>query len=237
MTHRICLIVSLLLPLGSLLAEESAEQKIRESLTRTFPALEITRIKESRVTGLYEVLLGPDVIYMSADGQYILQGDLIDIRKRKNLSEEQRSFVRKTMLETIPAGEYIEFGGEQRKHTIYVFTDIDCGYCRKLHQDMAQLNRLGIAVRYLAFPRAGIASGTSRQMQAVWCADNRKKAMNEAKQGMKVTEKSCKNPVANQYKMGQEIGVQGTPAIYSDRGLAISGYMPPDRLLQALNSQ
>lgn len=218
-------------------AESDVENSIITMISSTFPDIEITSIRKSEVDGLYEVLLGPDLIYASSDGRYILQGDLIDMQEKRNLSEEQRSNTRKGILVGIPADEYIEFAPAKRKYTVYVFTDIDCGYCRRLHKDMSELNKRGIAVRYLAFPRAGIGSETFRQMEDVWCSSDRNKAMNEAKQGMRVSKKSCDNPVARQFTLGQDIGVRGTPAIYTEQGQSISGYLPPDKLLQALNTQ
>ena len=230
-------IVFLCFQSGLVQAELSAEDAIKLSISSTFPELEVTSVKKSQMKGLYEVLLGPDLVYASPDGRYIFQGDLIDLKKKRNLSEEKRANLRKEILADIPAAEYIEFAPEKKKHTVYVFTDIDCGYCRKLHRDMADINRRGIAVRYLAFPRAGTDSKTSKQMEAVWCASNPVKAMNEAKQGMKVSDKSCDNPVSRHFALGQDIGVRGTPAIYTEDGQSLPGYMPPDKLLQALNGQ
>ncbi|MFT5134603.1 MAG: thiol:disulfide interchange protein DsbC [Gammaproteobacteria bacterium] len=219
---------------AALRAELSSEEVIRTSINRTFPDVDITSIKKSQLNDIYEVLLGPDLIYASGDGRYIFQGDLIDLKQKRNLSEEQRSHTREALLAGISPKEYIEFAPVKRKHTVYVFTDIDCGYCRRLHEDMAELNNRGIAVRYLAFPRSGIGSKTHKQMESVWCAVDRNKAMNEAKQGMRVSEKTCDNPVSRQYALGQDMGVRGTPAIYTEHGKSLPGYMPPDRLLQAL---
>ncbi len=215
----------------------ASEDVIRASINKTFPDLDITRIKKSQINGLYEILLGPDLIYASADGRYILQGDLIDLEQRRNLSEEQRAHARKNLLGDISADDYIEFAPAQRKHTVYVFTDIDCGFCKRLHRDMPELNKRGIAVRYLAFPRAGIGSQTYRQMEAVWCAENRHKAMNEAIQGMRLGKKTCKNPVASQFALGQDIGVRGTPGIFTAQGRSLPGYLPPDKLLRAIKTQ
>ena len=234
----ILLLIVVLSSLSSLsYAELSAEDTIRVSIKRTFPNIDVTRVEESEIEGLYEVLLGADLVYVSSDGRFIFQGDLIDLKQKRNISEDKRENVRKDMLAAIPAKDYIEYAPLKRKHTVYVFTDIDCGYCRKLHQDMSELNKRGVAVRYLAFPRAGIGSKTDKQMQSVWCADNRNKAMNEAKQGMRVSNVNCDNPVERQYVMGQDIGVRGTPAIYTESGQALPGYLPPDRLLQALTTQ
>ena len=237
MRKRLLLVFFLCLQIVALHAELSSEEVIRATITRTFPDIEITNIKKSPVTGLFEVLLGPEVLYATADGRYILQGDLIDMKQKRNLSEEQRSHARENLLGSISADEYIEYSPVEHKHTVYVFTDIDCGFCRKLHRDMPELNKRGIAVRYLAFPRAGINSTTFKQMESVWCAVDRNKAMNEAKQGMKVSKKTCANPVARQLALGQDIGVRGTPAIFSEQGQSISGYVPPDKLLKILTTQ
>lgn len=236
---RSILIVAALsiLQVSALQAQESPEQLIQSAIENTLADVEITSIRKTPIDGLYEVLIGPEVVYASSDGRFILQGDLIDLRQKRNRSEEIRSSVRSTMLDGIPHGEYIEFSPENPKHIIYVFTDIDCGYCRKLHRDMPKINQRGIAVRYLAFPRAGLGSKTHKQMESVWCADNRTKAMNEAKQGMRVTQKSCENPVSKHFQLGRDIGVQGTPAIYTREGQHLSGYLPPDRLARALAGQ
>ncbi len=218
-------------------AEPSSEDVIRATINGTFPDLDVTSVKKSQIAGLYEVLLGPDLVYATADGRYILQGDLIDMKQKRNLSEEQRAYARANLLNNISSNDYIEFAPEHRKHTVYVFTDIDCAYCRKLHKDMPELNKRGIAVRYLAFPRAGIGSQTYKQMEAVWCATDRQKAMNEAKQGMRISKRSCDNPVASEYALGQDIGVRGTPAIYTEQGQSLPGYRPPDKLLQELINQ
>ncbi len=218
-------------------AEMTPESAIRQSISGTFPELDITSVKKSAVNGLYEVLLGPDLVYASPDGRYIIQGDVIDLKQKRNLSELKRAGLRQQLLADIPENEYIEYSPAKPEHTVYVFTDIDCGYCRKLHKDMQALNRRGIAVRYLAFPRSGIGTKTSKQMEAVWCSSNPAKAMNEAKQGMRVADKTCTNPVSRHFRLGQDMGVRGTPAIYTEQGQSLSGYLPPDKLLQALNSQ
>jgi thiol:disulfide interchange protein DsbC len=237
MRLRLFLVFFLCFQSSASFADMTAEKAIRSTINSTFPDIEITGIKKSPVNGLYEVLLGPELVYATSDGRYVLQGDLIDMQHKRNLSEEQRSVGRMKILSGISSDEYIEYSPAERKHTVYVFTDIDCGYCRKLHRDMPELNRRGIAVRYLAFPRAGISSATSKQMDSVWCASNRQKAMNEAKQGMKVSKNKCESPVARQFALGQDMGVRGTPAIFTEKGDSISGYLPPDKLLQALNTQ
>lgn len=222
----------------NVIAADTAEaQAIRAVIQKVFPDLEISRIRKSEVESLYEVMLGSEIIYVTGDGHYILQGDLLDIQQRRNLSEEQRSTARVDILQKIPEKEMIEFAPDKVKHTIYVFTDVDCGYCRRLHRDMPELNKLGIAVRYLAFPRAGIGSKAYLEMESVWCSDNRNQALTDAKAGKIVTAKKCSNPVARHYALGQSIGVRGTPAIYLEDGREMPGYLPPKELIRVLNRQ
>ena len=215
-------------------ADPDREDFLRKAVTDVFPDVEITRIKPAPIPGLYEVMLGTEMIYLSEDGRYILQGDLIDLGEKVNLSEQERAGARKRVLESIPASETIDFAPENARHTVYVFTDITCGYCQRFHRDMAELNGKGIAVRYLAFPRAGIDTDSFREMESVWCAADPNEAMTLAKGGRPVAPAQCDNPVQRQYELGQTLGVRGTPAIYLENGQELPGYVPPDDLLQAL---
>ena len=227
------LTAALLLP-GAANADPDREDFLRKAITDVFPDVEITRIKPAPIPGLYEVMLGTEMIYMSEDGRYILQGDLIDLGEKINLSEQERETARKRILESIPASETIDFVPDAARHTVYVFTDITCGYCQLFHRDMAELNGKGIAVRYLAFPRAGIDSDSFREMESVWCAADPNEAMTLAKGGRPVKPAQCDNPVQRQYELGQALGVRGTPAIYLENGQEMPGYRPPDELLEAL---
>ena len=171
---------------------------------------------------------------MTGDARFILKGDLIDMKERRNLSEDLRSKSRADLLKNIPESEYIEFASKDSKDTIYVFTDIDCAYCRKLHRDVPELNDNAITVRYLAYPRAGIGSSVHRRMGDIWCAEDRQQAMTDAKSGRSVKANNCKNPVENQHALGKKLGVRGTPAIFLESGRALAGYMSPDELLSVL---
>ena len=216
-------------------ADPDREDVLRKAITDVFPDVEITRIKPSPIPGLYEVMLGTEMIYLSEDGRYILQGDLMDLGEKINLSEREREAARKRVLESIPASETIDFVPDAAQHTVYVFTDITCGYCQLFHRDMAELNGRGVAVRYLAFPRAGIGSEAFTDMESVWCAADPSSAITLAKQGSEVIPAQCDNPVKRQYELGQSLGIRGTPAIYLEGGQEMPGYVPPDTLLEALS--
>jgi len=215
-------------------ADAADTAALKEALKAAVPDMEVTQIRESKIPGMFEVMFGTEVLYVSADGRYLIQGDLLDLGSRRNLSEETRSVERVKLLDKVPTEETIEFAPPKTTHTVYVFTDVTCGYCRRLHRDMPELNRLGIAVRYLAFPRNGEDSPTFHEMESVWCSADRRTAITEAKLGHSIKETSCKNPVEKQYLLGQHLGVRGTPAIFRTDGRLISGYLPPNELLEAL---
>lgn len=220
--------------MGSATAATDNNKTIADALNKAFPGAHITSIQESPVPGLYQVLLGAEVIYVSQDGRYIFKGNLYDLQDRTNISEHERSIARRKILSAIPRDEMIEFSPPQPKHFIYVFTDVTCPYCRKLHKDVPALNKLGIGVRYLAFPRAGIGSDAFKEMEAVWCSTDRQKAITEAKAGKPVKTAMCDNPVAKEFKIGEKLGIHGTPAIFLENGTVLYGYATPTELSQAV---
>lgn len=211
------------------------ERNIRDGLSRIAPDMEVDQVNPTPIDGLYEVVLGAEVIYMTADGRYVLRGELLDLEKQANLTQEVRADMRQQLLADLPMDNMIRFSNGKSDHVIYVFTDTDCGYCRKLHQDVPYLTDHGVEVRYLAYPRAGLDSKTYNEMASVWCADDRQAALTRAKQNEKVETRDCDNPVADQYELGRRIGVNGTPAIYLENGRALPGYVPPEQLLAILN--
>jgi len=208
------------------------KDNITRSLRIILPDETVTGIKPTPFANLYEVALGPNVIYMSGDGRYVFRGDLMDMQERLNISEQVRSSARMEIFANLTSKEYIEFSPDQPEHVIYVFTDVDCSYCRRLHRDVPVLNEHGIGVRYLAYPRGGVGSRSFETMQAVWCASDRKQALTDAKNGVQFTSQKCKNPVADEYQLGQKLGVRGTPGIYTETGDELSGYAPPDELIK-----
>ena len=207
----------------------------RTAISAKFPGVNADQIKPSPVAGVYEVAMGADTAYVSADGRYLFSGDLFEVETRTNLTEASRASARGKALAKLDERDMIVFGPAAAKHTITVFTDVECGYCRKLHGEVEQLNKLGVRVRYLAYPRSGPGTEDWAKMEAVWCAKDRNAAITKAKQGQDVDAKCAATPIAKQYELGEELGVRGTPAIFTPAGDYIGGYLPPKDLVKELD--
>ena len=199
------------------------------------PGAEPDHVSETRMAGIYEVRYGSIVVYLSEDGRYMLRGDLMDLETGRNVTEGARSTARAETVGALGEENMIVFAPESVKHTVTVFTDVDCGYCARLHRQMADYNRLGIKIRYTAFPRAGVGSETYDKMVSVWCASDPHTAMTDAKAGRSIAAARCDNPVSEQYEAGRAIGVRGTPAMVLESGEMIPGYVPPEELASRLD--
>ena len=210
---------------------------IRQSLMNVVPNVKITAIRPSPLAGVKEVVVDGQILYVSNDGKLLFQGAIIDLNTRTNLTEVSEAGERRIILAGVPAAQKISFAPAKPKYRITVFTDIDCGYCRKMHEHMAEYNKLGIAVDYLFFPRAGIGSESFQKAVNVWCAPDRKVAMTSSKAGKTLPKKNCSNFVTVDYNLGQKIGVDGTPAVYAANGAQIGGYLTPADMLKALEKQ
>ncbi|MGI8561312.1 MAG: DsbC family protein [Luteimonas sp.] len=197
--------------------------------------IQVDRIAAAPIAGFREVVVGGQVLYVSDDGRYLLQGSLFDVAAKKDLSQVGLAEVRRDLLKGVPEKDRIIFAPANPKYTVAVFTDVECGYCRKLHQDIAEYNRQGIAIEYLAFPRMGLASEDFKTMEAVWCAADRRKALTDAKNDRPVPVRKCTSPVRQHYDIGQRAGLTGTPMIITEDGVQMPGYMPPDALRAALD--
>ncbi|WP_394560870.1 thioredoxin fold domain-containing protein [Aquipseudomonas alcaligenes] len=218
------------------------DQAIRASLTKLQPDMPIEAIAESPFTGLFQVhLKGGRLLYASADGQFLMQGNLYQMKgdEAVNLTRQAESKGIAKEINAIPTSEMVVFSPkEPAKAHITVFTDTDCGYCQKLHSEVPELNRRGIEVRYMAFPRQGVGSHGYNTLVSVWCAKDRQAAMNLAKSREEVPAATCTNPVAKQYELGQMVGVSGTPSIILGNGEMIPGYQPAPQLAEiALKAQ
>jgi thiol:disulfide interchange protein DsbC len=209
----------------------------RVALLKLLPTgAKLEDLRPSPIPGVYEFSQGVDVSYLTADGKYFIDGSLYDMKTRVNLTEERRTKVRMALINSIPESQMLIFSPKNPRYTITVFTDVDCQYCRKLHSEIGELNKLGIRVRYMFFPRTGPDTESWHKAEAVWCAPDRNAALTRAKAGGALdTTKSCGvTPVATEYALGRTIGVQGTPAIVTEDGNYINGYMPPQDLVKEL---
>lgn len=218
------------------------EDIIRARLAAAMKGVEITSITPSTtIAGLYEVVLdGAETAYVTPDGKYLLSGDLYQVLPDKgmvNVTDQSKGVQRRAALAKVDPAKMITFPAKgKEKSEIFVFTDVDCGYCRKFHLQVPQLNQAGITVHYLAFPRSGPDTDASRKMDAVWCAADRNKALTDAKRGTVPTAApvACKSPVTDEYRMGVAMGVQGTPAVFMADGTQIGGYIPAGELIAQL---
>jgi thiol:disulfide interchange protein DsbC len=216
-------------------APGSAAERARNAILKVNPQVQIDQITTSELPGFQEAIIGGQVVYVSDDGRYLLQGAAYDIEHKRNLAEATLATLRHKLMATMPVSQRIVFAPPNPKYTITVFTDVECGYCRKLHSQIADYNRQGIAVEYVAFPRMGLGSDDYRKMVAVWCAADPRRALTDAKNDRPVPYRNCKNPVATQYALGQRMGLTGTPMILAADGTQLGGYVPPEQLRQALD--
>lgn len=214
-------------------ARAEVPEAVLETGKRIFPQ-GADSISETPIRGLFEVTSETTVLYVSEEGKFAIEGDIFDLTDGKNLTEERRNRARAKAIDGLAEQNMITFAPDEARHTISVFTDVDCGYCRKLHREIPALQRAGIRVRYLAFPRAGVSSDTYKTMVSVWCAGDRQKAMTNAKSGKPVPGRQCAHPLAEHLDIGRRIGVRGTPAIVLEDGTLISGYLPAARLRDVL---
>ncbi len=228
-----------LLPLTLIWGQVQADEKddlARQKIIEQYPELSATEILPMPVEGLYEIRIGAQVSYVTGDGRYLIQGDIYDVETDENLTELRRTSVRLDSIEDIGESSMIVFEPEDVKHTITVFTDIDCGYCRKLHREIDVYNALGIKVRYMFFPRSGPQTESWFKAENVWCSEDRNSALTQAKAGAVVESHECAlTPVAQHYMLGKSFGIRGTPAIIADTGEMIGGYVSPQELLEYLS--
>lgn len=216
-------------------ADTDKSERVLQSLSLLLPDLQLYSVTQSPVPGLYEVVVGPQVIYVTEDARYVLRGDVIDLEQRKNITLPSLNKAKLQAVEKVGEDNMLIFAPENTRYTVTVFTDIDCGFCRKLHKEMDEYNKRGIRVRYLLFPRAGVESPSFSKAVSVWCAKDPKEAMTQAKLGKVVEEMKCDNPVRRHMALGEAMGVTGTPALLLANGEMIPGYIPPDKMERLLS--
>ncbi|MGR8934192.1 MAG: DsbC family protein [Gammaproteobacteria bacterium] len=215
-------------------AASADEAQITQALAKSMPSLKVDSVSPSEIKGLYQVVVGANIFYASEDGKYLVQGKIFDLAERKDITEAKLADARIKAILKLGEDKMINFPAKIKKHNVYVFTDIDCGYCRKFHSEIDKYLAEGISVHYIFFPRAGKDSDSYKKAVAVWCAKDRNAALTAAKKGNDPKAVNCDNPVDQQMALGVEVGVRGTPMIVTEKGVTFPGYLPPKQLAEAL---
>ncbi|MGV6858635.1 MAG: DsbC family protein [bacterium] len=221
---------------GMATGSEEIPKPLSDRLKQLVPTQQPDSIKQTPLKNLYEVVYGGDVLYLSGDGNFLVQGALIDLKNGINLTKNTQAGYRKKILATISDDQTIMYKPEgETKHTITVFTDVDCPYCRRLHSEMDQYLKGGVAVRYLLYPRSGYGTPSSDKLVTAWCSDDKQQALTDEKNGKGLPKKTCENPVQAHLKLGEQVGVTGTPAILLENGQLIPGYRPAADMIRMLD--
>jgi thiol:disulfide interchange protein DsbC len=214
---------------------QSEIEAVRNNLEKIIPArMQISSIEQTPMEGVYEVRAGNENLFVYSQGDFIMIGEVFDTDRRVSWAQERREkekVVAMKDLAAMPESNMIIMGDPEGERYITVFTDTDCGWCQKFHQDIPALQAGGLKVRYMMWPRAGLESESYREAVSVWCAEDQGQAMTIAKNRQQVEPKQCDNPVEEHYELGFRLGVQGTPFIMLDNGKVLGGYVPPDKLL------
>ncbi len=226
---------SLLLASTSVFSANDGVEMLRKALAKNMPRTEITQITESPVPGLYEVIVGAQVVYMDQSARYMLDGDLVDLASRVNYTERSKSKIRLTAINALGEDNMLIYTPKQVDHTITVVTDIDCPYCRRLHSEMDQYMASNVKVRYIFMPLKG--KSDFETTVSVWCAKDKNNALDLAKSGIKIEALNCDNPIKDHLALSRQIGIRGTPAIILETGEILPGYVPAAKLLKEMNKQ
>ena len=217
----------------------SNEKDIKENIEKILPPeAKIESIEKSIFPGIYKVFYGDlQPLYVSEDGKLFIYGDMFQISENEilNITDKEIAYKRNEILKELDQSTLISFLSDKESHRITVFTDVDCGYCRKLHDQIGEYNKLGISIDYAAYPRSGIGTNAFTKMVSAWCSVNPHKALTDLKKGKEINVKFCENqPIAKHYTIGKKIGISGTPAIITSSGELLPGYISPDELYKRL---
>ena len=224
---------------NAVLAQEVSDElkEVRKTVSGLFSGIDEVDVFESEIDGWYTIRRGAIVAYITGDGKYLLQGDLIDLENSENLSESTRNDARANMMSAVTEEDMIIFSPEEVRHSISVFTAIDCTYCRRLHSQIDEYLAEGIEVRYFLYPRSGPATPSWTKAEQVWCSEDQRDAITMAKLDQDFDSGSCDASIINtHYEIGQDVGLRGTPAIVLEDGTLFSGYLPPKQLSEAIAS-
>ena len=217
------------------------EQLISSKINDVLPeGMSVQSVKKSQLENIYIVDIGDlQPIYASKNGEFFFYGELyaIDQNRLKNTTKDEINLKRKSILDlALTNSDFISFKSNNEKHKVTIFTDVDCGYCRKFHNEINDFNNLGITINYVAFPRSGLASDSYNKVVTAWCSADPKDTLTKMKQGEDLQISLCQDhPVEKHFLLGQKIGITGTPAIIKSNGELLPGYLPPEELLTRLN--
>ena len=214
-------------------ADEVAQLKL--ALAKSMPNVVPGKISVSPVKGLYEVIVGSQVVYMSVDARYMIEGDLIDLKTKVNVSEAAKSSIRLAAVDKLGADNMLVYKPEEVKDTITVITDINCTYCRRLHSEIPVYMENNVEVRYVFMSERGSGRGMKKTI-SVWCADDKQQALTNAKSGVDVEDKTCDNPIKQHLVLARDLGVRGTPAIILENGQLLPGYVPAAKLIAKIRN-
>lgn len=217
----------------ALSANTSSIDNVRKTLSEKLPDLEITQIKTTPIDGVFEVMIGPQIVYIDEGARYVIDGDMIDLATRENISEQARAVIRNTRLDELGENNMIVYSPEKVKHAITVVTDINCPYCRRLHSEMGEYMKSGVKVRYIFMPLKG--PDDFAKTVSVWCSEDKNKALDLAKSGGDIKPATCENPIERHLELARQIGARGTPAIILEDGKMFPGYVPVAKLVQKLD--
>ena len=217
-------------------ADKPEDAAARTALHSFVPQAKAETIEAAPLPGYRQVIVGSQMVYVSDDGKYLLQGTLYDVQSKRDLTGARLAIDHKKQVDAVPLSKRIVFAPDKPKYKITVFTDLDCGYCRKLHSQIAEYNKRGIEVDYLFFPRSGLNTPSYDKAVSVWCAKDRNAAFTAAKAGQNPAPAKCDNPIAEEFKLGAQVGVDGTPSVFAPDGTKIGGYLSPTEMLAKLEN-
>ena len=223
-------------PAGATTVAPAVRTAIDAAINQMSPGASAQAITASPIAGLYQAIVQGQVLYLTADGRYVIQGNAYDVATRTPLGNATLERLRRDAIAKLQPARMIRFAPAHPKYTVTVFTDIDCPYCRAFHDNIAAINKLGIAVDYLFWPRTGLGTPSAQKAVNVWCAADRKTALSAALDGQPVRFAKCDSPVAHDFKLGVDLGVEGTPTVFADNGALLGGYVDPAELLHRLQA-
>ena len=198
------------------------------------PGAHVQAIAAMPIAGLFQVVVQGQVLYLTGDGRYVIQGDAFDLKTHARLNSLTMDRLRRDAIAKLSPAQMIRYAPAHPKYTVTVFTDVDCPYCRAFHANIAAINKLGIAVDYLFWPRSGLGTPSAQKAIDVWCASDRQVAMTQAFEGRQPRRATCASPVAHDFNLGVDLGVDGTPTVIADNGVILGGYVDPRELLRRL---